>query len=95
MAAALLLHAPEERPELGWGCWLRETLGTIADCRHDVAAGARWDQARWDRANTLSLLPDVADCAAAEAELRGLLTAGRVPADLIAAAEQALGQASS
>jgi hypothetical protein len=58
----------------------------------DVEAGARWDQARWDAADVRLLLADL-PCELAAAELRKLLEAGKVPADLLAEVEAALSAA--
>lgn len=89
MVAGLLGHP---LPKVSPRCWLWDVESMAADARADVAAGARWDQGRWDAANVRHLLPDAGDCELARAELRELLAAGRVPAELLAEAEAALAQ---
>lgn len=71
--------------------WLAHVEALIAEARGDVAAGARWDPERWDRANAVSLLPAASGgCEASRTELLQLLADHRVPNDLLHAARQAL-----
>lgn len=70
--------------------WLWHLENTAAECRADVAAGARFDQAKWDKANAEGLLEDM-DCDAAGEMLRSLREAGRIPAELLTAVSEALG----
>ena len=84
IASGLWARPVCERPE-----HLLDLVMILDDARADVAAGARWDQERWDRANVASLM-DCMPCDASAAELRQLLKAGSVPADLVAAVGAAL-----
>jgi hypothetical protein len=68
---------------------LTEVEHQAAEARHDVEAGARFDQARWDAANARLLLDEL-PCDLAAADLRGLLEAGRVPAELVEPVRAAL-----
>ena len=61
----------------------------LDDARADVAAGVRWDQAKWDRATAEMTLADM-PCRLCAADLREMLAAGRVPADLVPEVEAAL-----
>jgi hypothetical protein len=62
----------------------------VIDAREDVASGVRFDQAKWDTASAQGLLEDMPGDAAAEM-LRRLRDAGNVPAELLAAVTEALG----
>ena len=82
-------------PFLGMtGSQARELHHQLQQAIESVEAGARWDQAAWDSANTRSLLdyPEVADgtCAASRPELEHLAAGGLLPPDLQAAADAAL-----
>lgn len=72
--------------------WLWEVEHQAAEARQSVAAGVRFDQARWDVTN-VRLLLDELPCDLAAAELRELLKAGRVPAELVAEVDAALAAA--
>lgn len=74
--------------------WMWEVEHQAAESRQSVEAGARWDQARWDAANVRCLLEDL-PCDLSAAELRELLEAGRVPADMAGEVRAALDQAAS
>jgi len=90
MVASLLgPSGPRDLPRRGARFWLWEVEHAAAEARRDVAAGARFDQARWDEANAHCLLGDL-PCAIAGAQLRELLEAGRIPADLVEEVREAL-----
>jgi hypothetical protein len=84
MVAALQGQGPSDSPEMGQRYWLWDLEQCAADCRRDVAAGARFDWGRWDRGCAAALLADAPECALSAAELKGLLEAGRIPADMSA-----------
>lgn len=90
MVVALLgPSGPRELPPAGAADWLREVGYQLAEARQDVAAGARFDQARWDAANARLLLDEL-PCELAAADLREQLEAGRVPAELVGRVREAL-----
>jgi len=63
-----------------------ELLYQLHEAGYSVAAGARWDEANWNRASCRGLLDDLSiegGCPAAAEELAQLLKAGRVPGDLV------------
>lgn len=95
MVAALQGQGPAQGPPNGRRYWLWELESCAADCRRDVAAGVRFDWGQWDRTNVAELLPDAPTCPLSAAELRELLEAGRVPADMVEAVRAALDQAAS
>jgi hypothetical protein len=72
--------------------WMWEVEHQAAEARREVAAGARFDQARWDAANVRTLLADL-PCELTAADLRELLEAGRVPAELVEGVREALAAA--
>jgi hypothetical protein len=71
---------------------LRELHRQIEEALDDVEAGARWDEARWNRANVEEALPDM-PCPATGRFLRELLEAGKVPVDLVPTVEAVLAAA--
>jgi hypothetical protein len=73
--AAMLSGLMDEQYD---GATVRELAYQLATLPQAVAAGARWDQDRWDEANTRSLLADL-PCPVAVEMLRDRLSAGRVP----------------
>jgi hypothetical protein len=93
-AAAMAWHMTEppipQRPAPDrFRFWLWEVEHQAADSRRDVAAGARWDQARWDAANVQCLLDDL-PCPVGAGMLREQLEASRVPAELVETVREAL-----
>jgi hypothetical protein len=93
MVVALLgPSGPRELPPTGAADWLREVSYQLREACQDVAAGARFDQARWDAAHARLLLDEL-PCELAAADLREQLEAGRVPAELLAEVEAALSAA--
>jgi hypothetical protein len=65
----------------------------MREAQADVEAGARFDQARWDAGLVRLLLEDCLPGDLAAAELRELLEAGRVPAELLKKVRDALAAA--
>jgi hypothetical protein len=82
---------PEPRP---WAA-VASLADMLPDVEEAVAAGARFDLARWDAYTVREfLLPDAADgCAKSAAELRAMVDAGRVPAELLEQAAAVLAAA--
>jgi len=68
---------------------LADLFSFIADALDDVEAGARWNQANWDRATVETTLVDM-PCPLCARTLRRMLESGTVPADLAPAVEEAL-----
>jgi hypothetical protein len=95
MVAALQGQGPAQGPPNGRRYWLWELESCAAESRQEVAAGARFDWGQWDRANVAELLPAAPTCPLSAAELRELLEAGRVPADMAGEVLAALDQAAS
>lgn len=70
-----------------------DLLWQVEEARESVACGARWDQARFDRADVASLLLEAQHgCELSAADLREALEAGRVPDDLRGEVEAALAE---
>jgi hypothetical protein len=70
--------------------WLWQIEKLTEDAREDVAAGARFDQARWDSESARGLLDDM-PCDSAAEMLRRLRDLGRIPAELLASVTEAVG----
>jgi hypothetical protein len=93
MVVALLgPSGPRELPKAGARFWLWEVEHTAAEAHRDVEAGGRFDQARWDAAD-VRLLLDELPCDLSATNLRELLEAGRVPAELVERVRDALAAA--